>query len=196
MTSTNRDSLSLGARAAAAFSAYREGDDQRMGELVELLTPVMWRVARAQGATTDQADEAVQTAWLALVTHAESVREPMAVLAWMVRTVKRESWRLVAARRRTIPIAEPIEPSDPARHAPDAETLSILTERQRLLWDHVEQLSPRCAELLKVIAFVDRPDYAQVSRALGMPIGSIGPTRGRCLDKLRAALGADLRWGI
>ena len=56
------------------------------------------------------------------------------------------------------------------------------------------ELPERCRRLLRVIAFADRPDYAAVAEALGMPVGSIGPTRGRCLAKLRAQLAADPAW--
>ena len=59
------------------------------------------------------------------------------------------------------------------------------------LWAAIGQLSRRCQELLRIIAFVPRPDYAAVAAALGMPVGSIGPTRGRCLAKLRALLAGD-----
>ncbi|MGN6613012.1 MAG: sigma-70 family RNA polymerase sigma factor, partial [Angustibacter sp.] len=55
------------------------------------------------------------------------------------------------------------------------------------------RLPERCQALLRVIAFADRPDYASVAESLGMPIGSIGPTRGRCLHRLRAAL-TELGW--
>ena len=58
----------------------------------------------------------------------------------------------------------------------------------------MQQLPERCQTLLRVIAFAAKPDYAQIARALGMPVGSIGPTRGRCLAKLRLALAADPRW--
>lgn len=70
----------------------------------------------------------------------------------------------------------------------------ILAEKQRVLWQHVQELTPRCRELLRVIAFSDRADYTQLAQALGMPVGSIGPTRGRCLGKLRTSLTADPRW--
>jgi DNA-directed RNA polymerase specialized sigma24 family protein len=60
-----------------------------------------------------------------------------------------------------------------------------------VLWRHVAGLSERCRYLLRVIAFADRPDYAAIAEALGMPVGSIGPTRGRCLAALRAALVLD-----
>ena len=69
-------------------------------------------------------------------------------------------------------------------------------QTQRQLWRHVEKLPDRCRTLLRVIAFADRPDYPELARSLGMPIGSIGPTRGRCLAKLRASLSADARWEL
>jgi DNA-directed RNA polymerase specialized sigma24 family protein len=64
------------------------------------------------------------------------------------------------------------------------------------LWQHIARLPERCRALLRVIAFADRPDYAAVAKALGMPIGSIGPTRGRCLAKLRNQLATDPGWEV
>ena len=64
-----------------------------------------------------------------------------------------------------------------------------------MLWKHVKALPPRCQSLLRVIAFAERPDYGAVALALGMPVGSIGPTRGRCLAKLRLLLDNDPHWG-
>ena len=68
------------------------------------------------------------------------------------------------------------------------EELVLRDARQRALWSHVRGLPERCRELMRVIAFADRPDYAQIAESLGMPVGSIGPTRGRCLQKLRTLL--------
>jgi DNA-directed RNA polymerase specialized sigma24 family protein len=67
---------------------------------------------------------------------------------------------------------------------------------QRVLWRHFTTLPDRCQRLLRVVALAERPDYAQVAESLGMPVGSIGPTRGRCLAKLRAALTADPAWEV
>ena len=71
---------------------------------------------------------------------------------------------------------------------PDPASGLIEDERDRVLWRAFHQLGDRCRELLRVVAMVERPDYAVVGEALGMPHGSIGPTRGRCLAKLRALL--------
>ena len=80
----------------------------------------------------------------------------------------------------------------PAVDDPEAE--AILSDRQRRLWRHIRALPERCQALLRVIAFASQPDYAAIATALGMPIGSIGPTRGRCLTKLRTALAGDPGW--
>ncbi len=185
----------LADRAALAFAAYRAGDRERMGELVDLLTPILWHTARAQRLDQTTAEDVIQTAWIRLVEAADSISEPQAVLAWLITTVRRESWRVLKRDGRSIPTDELPEteprgipvPADPAAEA-------ILREDQRVLWRAVEALSERCRALLRIVAFVDRPDYGEVSEALGMPVGSIGPTRGRCLAKLRTLLTADPSW--
>ena len=70
----------------------------------------------------------------------------------------------------------------------------LRSDSETRLWQHIAQLPERCQALLRVIAFSDRPDYAAVAKALGMPVGSIGPTRGRCLAKLRHLLANDTSW--
>jgi DNA-directed RNA polymerase specialized sigma24 family protein len=70
----------------------------------------------------------------------------------------------------------------------------LIDERDRTLLRHLAQLSARCRQLLRVVAMVDRPDYDTVAQAMQMPRGSVGPTRGRCLAKLRDMLLADPTW--
>ncbi|MDN5790759.1 MAG: sigma-70 family RNA polymerase sigma factor [Micrococcales bacterium] len=183
----------LGTLAGQAFAAYLSGERERLSDLVDLVTPVLWNVARSQGASGPTSEDAIQTAWLQLVTHANSVQEPGAVLGWLVVVVKREVWRLCRGARREIGVEE--VPEAPAQQL-DPEAESILNERQRVLWQHISRLTPRCQELLRVIAFADRPDYGAIAASLGMPVGSIGPTRGRCLHKLRTALGSDSAWAV
>ena len=77
---------------------------------------------------------------------------------------------------------------------PTPEDVAESDDLNRRLWTHVRALSPRCQTLLRVIAYSSRPDYATISAALGMPVGSIGPTRGRCLSTLRRALANDPAW--
>ncbi|MEO7449244.1 MAG: sigma-70 family RNA polymerase sigma factor [Humibacillus sp.] len=181
----------LGTRAGIAFAAYRAGERERLSELVDIVTPVLWSAARSQGAAAPMCEDAVQTAFVQLVDRAEAIKEPAAVLGWLVVVVKREVWRLSRGSRREFGVDE--VPEAPSQQL-DPEAQSILTERQRVLWGHISTLTPRCQELLRVIAFADRPDYAAIADSLGMPVGSIGPTRGRCLQKLRTVLGSDPGW--
>jgi RNA polymerase sigma factor (sigma-70 family) len=183
----------LGTRAGKAFAAYITGERERLSELVDLVTPVLWNAARSQGAPAPMCEDAIQTAFLQLVDRAESIKEPAAVLGWLVVVVKREVWRLSRGSRREIGVDE--VPEAPTQQL-DPESHSILSERQRVLWQHISTLTPRCQELLRVIAFADRPDYAAIAESLGMPVGSIGPTRGRCLQKLRTTLGSDPGWAV
>lgn len=191
MMTTDDTTHGLATRAATSFRGYRDGDVRAMDELVDLLTPVLWHTARAQGAAEAVAQDAVQTAWLRLVEGAERIKDPQAVLGWLIVTVRRECWRSSRVAGRTDGELDETTPD----LQPDPSALTVRREDHRLLWEHVQRLTPRCQALLRVIAFAERPDYAAVSEALKMPVGSIGPTRGRCLAKLRAALADDPAWG-
>ena len=88
---------------------------------------------------------------------------------------------------RTTPTAdEQLEPQIPTQRSAEADALEHDDDNR--LWDAVDELPERCRRLLRVVAFENRPDYATLASDLGMPVGSIGPTRGRCLAKLRVAL--------
>jgi RNA polymerase sigma factor (sigma-70 family) len=183
----------IASRAAALFTAFRAGDEHKMGELVALLTPILWHTARAQRLDRDSAEDVVQTAWLALVRSADSIADAQAVLQWLIVSVRREAWRVVKRGDRVQP--REIEDHDLVSVPQDLPEEVVLREDgDSRLWQNIAQLSERCQALLRVIAFADRPDYAAVAEALDMPIGSIGPTRGRCLAKLRQLLTADPAW--
>ncbi|MGB8383750.1 MAG: sigma-70 family RNA polymerase sigma factor [Dermatophilaceae bacterium] len=192
---TSAPGESLAERSAGAFAAYQAGERERMGDLVDLLTPILWHTARSQRLDHAAAEDAVQLAWMRLVEHADAIHDPRAVLSWLITTVRREAWRLTRRERRlTVTDELPEADDDGAPAALDPALAAVLNDDQARLWQHVSGLPERCRALLRVVAFVDRPDYAEVSQALGMPVGSIGPTRGRCLAKLRAALLADPTW--
>lgn len=183
----------LAARAGFLFAAYRAGDEARMADLVALLTPILWHTVRAQRLDRDSTEDVLQTTWLALVRSAESIADPRAVLQWLIVSARREAWRLTKRADRVEP--QELDP-DEIVASPDElpEHIVVRDDSHGRLWRHIEQLPQRCRQLLRVIAFADRPDYSSIADALGMPIGSIGPTRGRCLAKLRARLFADPEW--
>ncbi|MFC7490257.1 MULTISPECIES: RNA polymerase sigma factor [unclassified Knoellia] len=191
---------SLATIAARAFSLHCSGDSSAMGELVDQVTPLLWHTARSQGADPATAEDVVQTAWLRLVEHASDISDPQAVLQWLLMTTKREAWSAVRRGRRTVPQEPWEEPTsgDPTSPPPARDPVSASEDQEAssLIWRHIQTLPERCQQLLRLVAFVARPDYGVVSAALGIPVGSIGPTRGRCLAKLRAALTSDPTWEV
>ncbi len=172
-------------QAAAAFGDYRDGVPGGIDRLVRLVSPLLWHTARQCGLSAAEAEDAVQQTFLALVRRGNTISDPLAVIRWLTVTLRRQAWRDKAAgQRRTGD--EPTDQDLP--RAPSAEAAAVLTDEQRRLWAHVGELPERCRRLLAMIAFAPRPDYAAIAKDLSMPVGSIGPTRGRCLEKLRSRL--------
>ncbi|WP_433291129.1 RNA polymerase sigma factor [Actinoplanes sp. CA-030573] len=187
------DAVDADAHLGALLERARDGDRESLRELVRVLDPVLWRVARGQGLSPEDAADAVQTSWLELVRRLGEIRTPRAVTAWLITATRREAWRRRERTRRDVPDGAGVLDAavDPA---PAPGERLIADERDRVLWTHFERLSERCRNLLRVVAQVDRPDYTVIAAAFGMPHGSIGPTRARCLAKLRAMLLDDPAW--
>jgi RNA polymerase sigma factor (sigma-70 family) len=181
------------ARLASCLERARDGQVGALDEVVRELNPLLWQVARAQGLGAEEAADVVQTTWLELLRRLHDVRSPQALTAWLVTTTKREAWHVNARLRKAAPDGEAVLEARPDDGPAPYERL-ITDERDRVLWRHFQQLSERCRELLRIVAQADRPDYSVVAEALEMPRGSIGPTRGRCLAKLRELLLSDPAW--
>ncbi len=172
-------------RAGTAFEDYRQGKQGAIDTLVRLVSPLLWHTARQCGLTAAEAEDAVQQTFLQLVRSKDSISDPLAVVRWLTVSLRRLAWREKAASSKRSN-DEPTD--DDLPRAPSAEHAAVLSDQQRRLWALVSELSERCRRLLAVIAFAPRPDYAAIAADLQIPVGSIGPTRGRCLAKLRARL--------
>jgi RNA polymerase sigma factor (sigma-70 family) len=169
-------------RASTAFASYQAGDRAGFNDLVELLTPLLWHTVRSQGIDKVAAEDVVQTIWMRLLHSSSSIRDPQTVVKW--RISKRS--RTEVLRTATAYPEDRDEPVGvPAQRQAGPEEALLRDETQRQLWEHISALPERCRELMRVIAFADRPDYALIAESLKMPVGSIGPTRGRCLQSLR-----------
>jgi RNA polymerase sigma factor (sigma-70 family) len=181
-------------RLAVLLEHARGGHDPAsLNAIVAELSPLLWQVARAQGLDRDAAEDVVQTTWLSLLRHLDTIRSSGALTGWLVTVTKREAWRVRRAGRGERPMEDWAEAA-----LPDPDPLPVdqllADDRRRALWRAVRKLPERCQELLRIVAFVRRPDYAELAATLGMPQGSIGPTRGRCLAKLRQLLTSDPTW--
>jgi RNA polymerase sigma factor (sigma-70 family) len=174
--------------ATDAFRRWRAGDDSALDELVRMMSPVLWHVVRATGLDREAAEDVVQNSWLTLVRSGDSVRDPQAITRWLCTAARREAWRVSKAATRTRPVEDDvIDARLPAQSSPEGQVVE--DDQKAALWRALGRLPERCQKLLRIVAWEPRPDYSSVAEGLDMPIGSIGPTRRRCLDKLRVELG-------
>jgi RNA polymerase sigma factor (sigma-70 family) len=166
---------------AELVSAAAEGDQGAWNELVDRYNGLVWSVARSHRLSTPDASDVVQTTWLRLVEHLDGLQDPERVGAWLATTARREALRALRHAARQTPTEElPETPTDEHLGAALLEA-----ERDQALWKAFGGLSERCQTLLRILVADPPPSYDEVSGALDMPIGSIGPTRARCLERLR-----------
>lgn len=163
--------------------AAAEGDATAWSALVERFTSRLRMVARLHRLAAHDADDVVQTAWLRLLEHIGHLREPCAVGAWLEVTVTRESRRLVRNAKREAPtptesLAEPAAP-------PVAEQRLMALAGRTALARALDRLSHRQGQVLRALLGDAERSYAELSAQLGIPIGGIGPTRARAIDRLR-----------
>jgi len=180
---------------AALVTAAAAGDPAAWSALVDRFSGLIWAVARGYGLRTADAEEVYQTAWFRLAQHIAQINDPERVGAWLATTARRESLRLLRAGARTsvtsnADILDRAVDDTPERRLVQSEDAASEVERARQLWQAFQQLSERCRELLRVLIASPPPSYVDVAAALGMPIGSIGPTRARCLARLRELVAA------
>ena len=181
-------------RITALFQGARRGDRRQLDQLVTELSPLLWQVARAQGLDRVASEDVVQLTWMSLLREMDKIREPAAVVGWLVKTTKREAWRVRSRQRLEMPAGDVLV-DGPDEGEPGPVDRALISDRRRRLWAAVEQLSQRCRELLRVVAFVPRPDYTALAEVLGMATGGVGPTRKRCLAKLKSLLDAEPEGG-
>jgi RNA polymerase sigma factor (sigma-70 family) len=163
----------------------RAGDGRAYEELVERHQRQVWGAVRGFRLSDADASDAVQMTWLRLVENLDRLNDPTRLGAWLTTTAKRECLRLI--RRRNREVGTPDEFFDAVVDERQAGPEQQVTDEAMatLLWDLVAELPTRGQDLLKAVTCADRPAYADISKATGMAVGSIGPTRGRYLNRLR-----------
>lgn len=166
-----------------------QGDQQAWRELVTRFSRLVWSVARSHRLDHADAADVCQTTWLRLAEHLHTLRDPARLPGWLATTARRESLRVIAGRRRETPDPLPGEPDPDPSYGP--EVLVLIEDRDTRLWQAFDTLSDRCQQLLKILSSTPELSYQEVSEVLHWPIGSIGPTRGRCLEILRRRLVAS-----
>jgi RNA polymerase sigma factor (sigma-70 family) len=164
----------------------KNGDNQAWDALVERYAPLIWSICRRYRLASADAEDVNQSVWLTLVDQLAALREPAALPGWLATTTQRECGRILRAARKPqtgwyMPDAEDIADEQ----ATTAEEELLQAERQAALREAFAYLPPSCQQLIAMLIQDPPVPYARISAELGIPVGSIGPTRRRCLEKLR-----------
>jgi RNA polymerase sigma factor (sigma-70 family) len=172
--------------AADLVAQARAGDRHAWDALVERYAPLIWSICRQYRLGRADAEDVAQSVWLHLVDHLHQIRKPAALPGWLATTTRRECARLVRAARGPHAASYPLDAetiADERAGAADREVLAA--ERHAALRQAFAGL-PADGQQLIALLIADPPvPYAEISARLGIPIGSIGPTRRRCLDRMR-----------
>jgi RNA polymerase sigma factor (sigma-70 family) len=165
--------------------AASEGDASAWSALVDRFAGLVWATARAHRLSHADAADVNQTTWLRLVESLDRIHDPERLGAWLATTARRECLRHIRLRDRELQIDD-----DSFFEAPSAEPVEeriMIRDRDAALRRAFARIGERCQALLRMLSAPEPPSYEEIGAALGMPIGAIGPTRARCLEKLRRA---------
>ena len=171
---------------ATLVPAAREGDQVAWDAIVDRFLPLVGAIIRRHRLSEADGDDVSQTVWLRLVEHLGALREPDALPGWIRTTTRNECLRVIAARGRV----RPVDPQDggglDAVAADVAGDDLLAAERRQALREALAELPAARRDLLLLLLMADPPlAYEVISERLGIPIGSIGPTRARALEQLR-----------
>jgi RNA polymerase sigma factor (sigma-70 family) len=188
MTATIRKSTRArrsGPEVAGLLRSAARGDGAAFDALVEEFAWMLWAIARGHRLSDADAGDVAQSTWLQLLEHLDSIRDPERVGAWIATTARRECLRVLRGAKRYVLSGEEL----PELAATDRALDDVFAaERDAVLWRCFARLRPSDQALLRLLVAEPRLAYEEISAALDMPIGSIGPTRARALERLRHEL--------
>lgn len=178
----------MGKDDASLLAACREGDQRAWRQLVDRYVRLVHAIARNIGLGPADAEDVTQMTFAALASGLDAITEEDRLGAWIATVARRQAWRVIERRRRDVPADHEelqLQRPDPGEEA------AVVRRVEELEWVHqgLGRLDERCRDLLLALYFTTsaRP-YSEVAAQLGIPVGSIGPTRARCLEKLRGHL--------
>jgi RNA polymerase sigma factor (sigma-70 family) len=176
---------------ATLVAAAAEGEAQAWRELIDRYAVLIRSVCRAHRLCDADAEDVAQLTWLRAVEHIGRLRDPDRFGAWVGTTARRECLRVLQGRKRVVPTCDEVRNPLFAPHA-DEEEIAVAAERRVAVRQALTVLPTKQRTLLRLLHSEREPSYDAISAQLGMPVGSIGPTRGRALERLRKEIHAPL----
>jgi RNA polymerase sigma factor (sigma-70 family) len=167
------------------------GDLRAWQRLVEQYNRLIWAMTRDFRLVESDAADVVQATWLRLLEHIDRIEHPARVGSWLAVTARHECLRSVAARKKIVLVHDHDDLSGGMAHEPEIDERLLAEERAKDVRDALGRLPEQWQRLLEMLMADPPASYAEISDQLGLPVGSIGPTRGRCLAKLRVLLQAS-----
>jgi RNA polymerase sigma factor (sigma-70 family) len=161
------------------------GERDAWDALVDRFGQMVWSVARGFRLDDAAAKDVSQTVWLKLIENIDSINDPDRLPGWLATTSRREALRVSRNYGRAVPSDFEYDVEDPS---PSLEEILINDEDHRFVVQAFKTLDEVCQQLLRLMIIEPILSYEEISGVIGRPIGSLGPTRSRCLDKLRSAI--------
>ena len=186
----NSDVIDLDATRLLRQAA--NGDRQAWERLVDKYGRLIWSITRDFKLVESDAADVFQTTWMRLIEHVDRIEHADRVGSWLASTARNECLRCLANRKRVVLsyADDPFEEAA-ASHEPEIDEALLAQERAVVVRQAMTQLPQHWQRLLEMLMADPPASYAEISDELGVPVGSIGPTRGRCLARLRVLLEAS-----
>jgi RNA polymerase sigma factor (sigma-70 family) len=166
-----------------------EGDQESWNALVDRFSQMVWSIARGFRLDEATAKDVTQTVWLRLVENVDRIKDPERLPGWLATTCRREALRVKGARERMVPTD--FEFDVPAE-SPSLEAMLVEDEEAREVLAAFGALNGECQQLLRLLCTDPPLSYEEIAEIVGRPIGSLGPTRSRCLERLKTAMSARI----
>ena len=172
--------------------AAADGDQNAWDAIVAKFQGLVWSTVRSYRLDDAESADVVQTCWLRLVENLGKLRDPERLGGWLATTARRECIRCLRTAGRSMPVDdESVFDRAAPDWGPQIDADLLRDERDTGVWRAFGRISDRCQRLLRVLTADPAPSYEDISESFDMPIGSIGPTRQRCLERLRTELVAE-----
>jgi RNA polymerase sigma factor (sigma-70 family) len=167
------------------------GDPRAWERLIDKYGRLIWSITKEFKLAESDAADVFQTTWMRLIEHIDRLDHPDRVGSWLAATARNECLRSLASHKRLVLEPEDVTFDAPAVHEPEVDEALLAAERVQVVREAMAHLPRRWQRLLELLMADPPVPYAEISDELGLPVGSIGPTRGRCLARLRVLLDAS-----